>query len=283
MASSPGGSASTIGTYLVHQWAQIGGGATGAGNDQIFVQNGQTVTATYSIPVGKNASSVGPITINSGVSVTVPSASRWVILSGNYMSSVVISGDTSGAITLAAPAVAGTNTITLPALTGTAVIAGQNSAITAGTAVASTSGTSIDFTSMPSWVKRITVMFAGVSTNGSSLWQFQLGAGSVTTSGYLCYEFLQQNAGTATVTARTSGFVLNANNAAIVMYGSIVFQNISGNNWVASSTFTGTGAAASFWSSCGSIALSGTLDRVRITTVNGTDTFDAGSINILYE
>lgn len=80
MASSPGGSASTIGTYLVHQWSQIGGGATGAGNDQIFVQNGQTVTATYSIPVGKNASSVGPITINSGVSVTIPSASRWVIL-----------------------------------------------------------------------------------------------------------------------------------------------------------------------------------------------------------
>jgi hypothetical protein len=80
MAGSPGGSASTIGTYLVHQWAQIGGGATGAGNDQIFVQNGQTVTATYAIPVGKNASSVGPITINSGVSVTIPSASRWVIL-----------------------------------------------------------------------------------------------------------------------------------------------------------------------------------------------------------
>jgi hypothetical protein len=80
MASSPGGSASTIGTYVVHTWTQIGGGATGASNDQIFVQNGQIVTATYAIPVGKNASSVGPITINSGTSVTVPSASRWVIL-----------------------------------------------------------------------------------------------------------------------------------------------------------------------------------------------------------
>jgi hypothetical protein len=80
MASNPGGSASTVGTYVVHTWTQIGGGATGAGNDQIFVENGQIVTATYAIPVGKNASSVGPITINSGVSVTVPSASRWVIL-----------------------------------------------------------------------------------------------------------------------------------------------------------------------------------------------------------
>ena len=80
MASSPGGSASTVGSYVAHLWAQIGGGATGSNNDQIFVENGQNVTASYSIPVGKNASSVGPITINSSVSVTVPSASRWVIL-----------------------------------------------------------------------------------------------------------------------------------------------------------------------------------------------------------
>ena len=152
-----------------------------------------------------------------------------------------------------------------------------------GTAVASTSGTSIDFTSIPSWVKRITVMFSGVSTSGTSLWQFQLGSGSVTTSGYNCFEYTQQNAGTATVSSRTSGFVLNANNASISMYGSITFENITANTWVARSTFTGSGAANTFWSSCGSIALSGVLDRVRITTVNGTDQFDAGSINILYE
>lgn len=80
MAADPGGSASTIGTYVAHEWAQIGGGATGGGNDQIFVENGQTVTTTYAIPVGKNAMSTGPITINSDVSVTVPSDSRWVIL-----------------------------------------------------------------------------------------------------------------------------------------------------------------------------------------------------------
>lgn len=80
MAADPGSSASTIGTYVSHEWAQIGGGATGGGNDQIFVENGQTVTTTYSIPVGKNAMTTGPVTIDSGVSVTVPSASRWVIL-----------------------------------------------------------------------------------------------------------------------------------------------------------------------------------------------------------
>jgi hypothetical protein len=190
--------------------------------------------------------------------------------------SIVLAGSTSGSCTLQEQAVAGSTTLTLPTFNGTVGL------LVSGTSV-SASGTSVDFTSIPAGVRRITVMFSGVSTNSTSLWQFQLGAGSVTTSGYLCYEYVQQNAGTATCAARTTGFVLNANNAAIVMYGSIVFQNITGNTWVASSTFNGTGAAVSFWSSGGSIALGGILDRVRVTTVNGTDTFDAGTINILYE
>jgi hypothetical protein len=80
MLTDPAGSATVVGSYKVGVWGQIGGGATGNGGDQIFVENGQTVTSSYQIPASKNASSVGPITINSGVSVTVPSASRWVIL-----------------------------------------------------------------------------------------------------------------------------------------------------------------------------------------------------------
>jgi hypothetical protein len=80
MLSTPSGSASPVGSYKVGYWGQIGGGATGNGGDQVFVENGQTVTSSYQLPAGKNASSVGPITINSGVSVTVPSASRWVVL-----------------------------------------------------------------------------------------------------------------------------------------------------------------------------------------------------------
>jgi hypothetical protein len=80
MLTNPAGSATVVGSYKVGVWGQIGGGATGNGGDQIFVENGQTVTSSYQIPASKNASSVGPITINSGVSVTVPSASRWVIL-----------------------------------------------------------------------------------------------------------------------------------------------------------------------------------------------------------
>lgn len=80
MASAPGGDATVVGSYVAHLWQQIGSGATGGGNDQIFVENGQTVTTTYSIPLSKNAMSTGPLTINPGVSVTIPNGSRWVIL-----------------------------------------------------------------------------------------------------------------------------------------------------------------------------------------------------------
>ena len=190
------------------------------------------------------------------------------------MSSVVISGDTSGTVTVAAPAVAGSNTLTLLAATAT------NSVNTLGTSVASTSGTAILFSSLPSWVNRLTVMFSGVSTSGTSNLLIQFGAGSVTTTGYVSGAQLQS--GTAVnFTNSTAGFVLYFGSAAYLGYGSMIFNRVTGNSWVGSgylntSTTTGTPSA-------GGVTLSGALDRVNITTVNGTDTFDAGTINILYE
>lgn len=150
------------------------------------------------------------------------------------------------------------------------------------TAVASTSGTSIDFTSIPAWVKRITVMFSGVSTNGTSVLQIQLGSGSVTTTGYLGSGVGGANTNTLTVTNYTTGFPILSGSASNLFYGSMVITNISGNTWVSNGNFTTSGTAA--WAANGgNVALSGTIDRVRITTVNGTDTFDAGSINVLLE
>jgi hypothetical protein len=158
--------------------------------------------------------------------------------------------------------------------------------ITSGTAVASTSGTSIDFTSIPSWVKRITVMFQGVSTSGTSVVQIQLGAGSVTTTGYLSSGVSLANTGTVVGATQTTGFgveVANANtSASSLRNGHAVITLITGTTWVNSSNlaYSNTGFSAV---TGGNIALGGTLDRVRITTVNGTDTFDAGTINIMYE
>jgi hypothetical protein len=66
--------------YQGGEWGQLGGGATGGGGDEVFVENGVTVTTNYTLSTGKNAESVGPITVNSGVTVTIPSNQRWLIL-----------------------------------------------------------------------------------------------------------------------------------------------------------------------------------------------------------
>jgi hypothetical protein len=152
--------------------------------------------------------------------------------------------------------------------------------MTAGTAVASTSGTSIDFTGIPSWVKRVTVMYNGVSTNGSSNGLIQLGSGSVKTSGYLC----SANNSAVGNASYTTGFGSNlANTAGAVIGGSVVFTLFSGNTWVASSGSLARTDGAATGVVAGYVTLSGALDRVRVTTETGTDTFDAGSVNILYE
>jgi hypothetical protein len=160
--------------------------------------------------------------------------------------------------------------------------AGRASDLVSGTSQASTSGTSIDFTSIPTWVKRITVMFNGVSTSGTSVIQLQIGAGSVVTSGYAGQTSLTSGA-SVTNLAFTSGFgVINTVAAASSYNGTAVINLLGSNIWCESSNMGLTSGAGQFFSS-GALTLSGTLDRVRITTVNGTDTFDAGSINILYE
>lgn len=201
------------------------------------------------------------------------------------MSAIAItsSGSGAGTLSIAAPITATNRTLTLPDGTGTFTVAGVNSNIVSGTAVASTSGTSIDFTSIPSWVKRVTVMFVGVSTSGTSIIQIQIGAGSVTTTGYLGAGGYIQNAGASGVANFTSGFATTAViPATAVLQGSMVITSFGSNTWVANGAFARSDAVVQNFGQ-GSIALGGTLDRVRITTVNGTDTFDAGSINILYE
>jgi hypothetical protein len=159
----------------------------------------------------------------------------------------------------------------------------QGTAITAGTSVASTSGTSIDFTGIPSWVKRVTVMFDGVSTNGSSSYLVQLGdSGGIETTGYAGCSVAAGNASTSTGNIFTTGIGIASGNAANVIHGCIFISLLGSDLWVSSGSygFSNTAFAGSTGSSK---TLSGTLDQVRITTVNGTDTFDAGSINILYE
>jgi hypothetical protein len=156
---------------------------------------------------------------------------------------------------------------------------------TSMTAQASTSGTSIDFTSIPSWVKRITVMFSGVSTNGSSLPMIQLGdSGGVETTGYTMGSSMLYSAVISVL--YTTGFTIRTDGVAGTLMDGFITLNLfssSTNTWVAGGTIYAPTPTIYMAVVSGAKSLSATLDRVRITTVNGTDAFDAGSVNILYE
>ena len=160
-------------------------------------------------------------------------------------------------------------------------VTGQLYPIVSGTAVTA-SGTAVNFTGIPSWVKRITVMFSGVSTNGTSGVLFQLGTSSgVENTGYAGAGASTDSAAAVT-TSFTAGFgVARSFVAANTLNGSLTVTNVSGNAWVASGV-SSLNSTVQYYVS-GAKSLSATLDRIRITTVNGTDTFDAGTINILYE
>jgi hypothetical protein len=131
-------------------------------------------------------------------------------------------------------------------------------------------------------VKKITVMLSGVSTSGTSNLQVQIGSGTITTSGYTCSIANIEGTNATTTTTATSGFVAKYLVVAASSYNGIMIINLlTGNTYLSTNSTSSNNGIASF--SNGSLALGGTLDRVRITTVNGTDTFDAGSVNILYE
>jgi hypothetical protein len=200
-----------------------------------------------------------------------------------------LNGSTSGYTEIDAPAVAGNNTLTLPGGNGTADQAlvtngsGTLSFADRGRMVLETaqsaSGTEVDFTDIPSWVKRITVIFDGVSTDGTSFKQIQIGAGSVVASGYVG-SASTITSGVAT-TSFTTGFGIRSNAATDLTVGTSTITNVSGDAWVCSTVTSNNAAETSL--AGGTLDLGGTLDRVRITTVNGSDTFDAGTINLLLE
>jgi hypothetical protein len=156
----------------------------------------------------------------------------------------------------------------------------STSVLNSGTAQATTSGTNIDFTGIPSWVKRVTVIFNAVSTSGTSNIQLQIGSGSVQTTGYSSVSVVMST-GVANTGSVSTGMVIYDGSAASSYSMHIIFTLVSGNTWV--SSHYGMKDTTSAVNGGGAVSLGGALDRVRITTVNGTDTFDAGSINILYE
>lgn len=190
--------------------------------------------------------------------------------------SLKINNDTAnGSVTLKAPNVAGDYTVTTPAFS--TELAPRMQLMTVQN---STSGTSIDFTGIPSWVKKITVMFNGVSTSGTSALLVQIGdSGGVENSGYIGNVWSGAGVGQHSI-----GFVVQNNMIALqTQQGNVRINLFNGNTFIEDGNVGPNLQANAMAVSCGSKALSATLDRIRVTTVNGTDLFDDGQINIMYE
>lgn len=255
---------------------------------------GQTTFSTPSYTVGyidvyRNGVRLGSsdFTATTGTTVVLTSgaaAGDLVVTESFYVSSVlnaipatvgaINSTYLSSGLSLTSP------TLSDPTFTGTAT----GTVLVSGTAVTA-SGTAVNFTGIPSWVKRITVMFSGVSTSGTSIMQIQLGtSGGIQTSSYVSSNG-QVTAAAAACVNTTTGFGLGTNATATdASSGSVILTVLdsSTGTWTAFGA-TGAGNGTQIRFTGGAKVLSGTLDRIRITTVNGTDTFDAGTINIMYE
>ena len=143
--------------------------------------------------------------------------------------------------------------------------------------------TVVDFTSIPSWVKRITVMFSGVSLNAIASILVQVGTTTPTTTGYVSSCPFNAGSGGVGIITSTSGFIFQLGDAGYAVSGSLVITNVSGNVWVSNGSIGNVATTPYGATTGGTVTLASGLNMVRITTTTGTTLFDAGSINVLYE
>ena len=261
------------------------------------IPSGSVVTVTYdgtrfqlldaATAVSQSMSTarvLGRTTAGSGA-VEELTANNGLTLSGGSLSGSAASATAVGVVELATDAETQTGTDTTRAVTPASF---RSANIVLGTAVTSTSGTSIDFTGIPSWAKRVTVLISGVSTSGTSSPIVQIGdSGGIETTSYLAAGSIHQMSQLNSITTFTNGFPIAPTNAAwgatAVFQGAISIEKLTGNTWIARGMFYNSTATVQTYGSTGSKSLSDVLDRIRITTDGGTDTFDAGTINVSWE
>lgn len=252
------------------------------------------VATTYALAAFNNAGSIIYGIINPVTLPLVDGIATTTLLSGSSTSAGVwytTTALTSKAYTIigyftATEATAGT-WATAPSAVQVAtssVVSNLFSRVVLGTSTATTSGTTIDFTGIPSWARRVVVNFTGVSTNGTSSYIVQIGdSGGIENSGYLGASSNVFSASGSS--AFTDGFGIVAGGAGVTIHGSIIISlsDVVNNTWDAFGILGRSDSAVTIQTG-GSKSLSpGPLDRIRLTTENGTDTFDAGKINISYE
>jgi hypothetical protein len=152
-----------------------------------------------------------------------------------------------------------------------------------GTSVASTSGVSISFTSLPNWIKKITMMINGVRTSDSADILIRLSTGGVfASSGYVSNMQVVQGGVATSGVNNTAGFVISNGTSSVITTGTYEFVNNDGNGWIGTGVFAYEHAVVGAYGA-GRITLGGVLDGILIVTANGSDTFNLGSVNIIYE
>lgn len=275
--------------------------------------SGNSATVTTNANLTGGVTSVGnAATVVTNANLTGPITSvgnTTSIASGNTYASPTFTGTVSGTPTWAstqAVNISGSSASTTGnAATATALQTARNIngvsfngtaditipvGITLGTEQATTSGTSIDFTGIPSGVKQVTISLVGVSTNGTSPFAIQLGdSGGIEITGYTFHTFTTSTAlNTSDLGVTGASFRLNATaRVAADLYSGtfiLILENASTNTWgLSGSLVSSNGSAARMDIAAGMKATSAVLDRVRFTTIGGTDTFDAGVMNIAYQ
>lgn len=211
------------------------------------------------------------VTNDGSVGIGTPVPATKLAVAGTISVDTIAEYTTSAGVTVAGVPIANS------------AISGDYLRVASKTVAASTTGTSVAFTSIPTWARRITVIFNGVSTDNTSPLLVRLGtvAGTATT-GYVSTGARLAAAGT-TVDSSTAGFILNATAAADVVSGTFTISCIDPTNYVYVADHTVKAGTTAVMVGGGNVTLGNLMDRLSITTVSGTANFDAGSINVLYE
>lgn len=251
------------------------GASTSTGSGSIVLATSPTLTSptitspTLTTPaLGTPAS--GIMTNVTGLPLTTAVTGTLPVANGG---TGVTSSTGSGSNVLSANAALTSPTVTSPTINGTPVMGA--SILTVGTAVTTTSGTSFDFTGIPSWVQRITFMFNQLSNVGGSSIQVQIGSAvsGIETTGYISSNaFGTLNSGFCIAIGPAPGYL---------QVGTMVYTKLTGNTWIQNGCALAEGVAMQ--PANGSKTLAGTLDRLRLTSVSGTDPFDSGTVNLFYE